>query len=144
MPAPAPPEPTTRPDSVVVGVDGSAASIAALDWAVAESVRDARALHVVLARERPARAPYAPPLPEQRGDAESVGELVETVRGHLRGARADLVVREGRLEQVLLRESAGAAFLVVGRAAEEAEIGSLARTCVARAPCAVVVVSHDG
>lgn len=138
MPAAAPPE-LSPPDAVVVGVDGSAASIAALDWAVAEAARDARALHVVVAHERPPRAPYAPPVAEPE-EAE-VEHLVESVRPHLQGSRADLVVREGRLEQVLLRESAGAGLLVVGREESEGEIGSLARTCVSRAHCAVVVIT---
>jgi nucleotide-binding universal stress UspA family protein len=140
MPAAAPPE-VSRPDAVVVGVDGSAASIAALDWAVAEVARDARALYVVVAHERPPRAPYAPPVGDPVDEQADVEHLVETVRPHLHGSRADVVVRQGRLEQVLLRESAGAGLLVVGREETGGEIGSLARTCVARASCAVVVVT---
>jgi nucleotide-binding universal stress UspA family protein len=143
MPTAAPPAPRTGPD-VVVGVDGSAASMAALDWAVAEASRDARALHVVVAHERPPWAPYASPARDEAPEELRLNELVETVRPHLRKARADLVVRKGRLEQVLLWESAGAGLLVVGREATWPEIGPLARTCVANAHCPVVVVTREG
>lgn len=105
--------------------------MAALDWAVAEASRDARALHVVVAHERPPWAPYAPPARDEPPEELKLKELVETVRPHLRKARADLVVRKGRLEQVLLWESADAGLLVVGREAAWPEIGPLARTCVA-------------
>jgi nucleotide-binding universal stress UspA family protein len=140
----APPAPRTGSDVVVVGVDGSAASMAALDWAVAEASRDARALHVVVAHERPPWAPYAPPARDEPPEELKLNELVETVRPHLRKARADLVVRKGRLEQVLLWESADAGLLVVGREAASPEIGPLARTCVANAHCPVVVVTREG
>jgi nucleotide-binding universal stress UspA family protein len=140
----APPAPRTGPDVVVVGVDGSAASMAALDWAVAEASRDARALHVVVAHERPPWASYAPPARDEAPEEQKLSELVETVRPHLRKARADLVVRKGRLEQVLLWESADAGLLVVGREAAWPEIGPLARTCVANAHCPVVVVTREG
>jgi nucleotide-binding universal stress UspA family protein len=111
----APPAPRTGSDVVVVGVDGSAASMAALDWAVAEASRDARALHVVVAHERPPWAPYAPPARDEPPEELKLNELVETVQPHLRKAKASLVVRKGRLEQVLLWESADAGLLVVGR-----------------------------
>jgi hypothetical protein len=59
-------------------------SMAALDWAVAEASRDARALHVVVAHERPPWAPYAPPARDEPPEELKLKELVETVRPHLR------------------------------------------------------------
>lgn len=50
-------------------------------------------------------------------------------------------VVEGLPARVLLDRSAGAELLVVGSAAGPASLGPVARSCLLRAPCPVVVVS---
>jgi nucleotide-binding universal stress UspA family protein len=136
---------------IVVGVDGSTASLAALRWAVREAgLRDA-ALHVVRAWEDAAKqvAPYAshtcpPGSVEDYLDAEDL--LKATVAGILGSSPVVTVavkVAEGLAARVLLDHAAGAEMLVLGTATGRVPdgIGPVARACLRHAPCPVVVVS---
>lgn len=137
--------------AVMVGVDGSRASRAALQWAreeadahgaplVAVHVLDPRGQFASYARP-PAR--YWPPRP---GRAES-GELVERwVEGPV-----EQVFDVGAPAAVLLRHAAGARMLVLGHADHHRlrhgddhrgapALGVVARACIAHADCPVVVV----
>jgi len=130
---------------VVVGVDGTHASLAALAFAAEEAALRGAALHVVTAHEPapPRRAPYARPgrPAAEPADSGDPGALDRTVT-QLLNAPADLhehVV--GRPPAVLLQAAEGAELLVVGRACEDPVIGPVARSCVAHASCPVVVVT---
>lgn len=139
---------------VVVGVDGTAASTAALDWAAAE-----------------ARAHHAPLLvvhildPRQRNAVYSPAPAGERDPGRILARIRALVDRAGaeRVEQVyeigvpglaLAQRARGARLLVLGQARAHHRtpdeeyphvpaLGPVARACVAGADCPVVVVPEQ-
>lgn len=145
---------TARP-RVVVGVDGSAGSRAALVQGVQEAARRGADVEVVSSYAIElyylGGAPLdVPELTGIRDDTERrARELVDEVRadGALAGtAGVDvrLVVVEGSPAQVLVDRSAGSALLVVGSRGRgvmrSALLGSVALHCVTHAHCPVLVV----
>lgn len=137
---------------IVVGVDGSPASVAALGWAAREARLRQAELHAVYAWEdaERCRAPYAagrgvPSREENRAAAASL--LAASVRAALGlapppGLRAELA--EGRPEPVLLDRAAGAELLVLGSTGQAGHLphtaGPVHRACLRGAPCPVVIV----
>lgn len=138
---------------IVVGVDLSAASLAALKWSAREAGLRATQLQVVRVYERPHRwlAPYAPHrrLPGRDEDSVSVkarlADAVQTVLGRAPSVALTVEVTEGLPARVLLDLAAGAELLVLGGAAGTGQdtIGPVARACLRHPPCPVVVVSAD-
>jgi nucleotide-binding universal stress UspA family protein len=147
--------PATR--RIVVGVDGSAASVAGLRWAACEARLREAELHVVCAWDGPHRhrAPYAaitgvPSLDEGRAAAASLlAASVDAALGQTPQASLRAELAEGRPERVLLDRAAGAELLVLGSAGRSDQpqqvAGPVHRACLRGAPCpVVVVVSLDG
>ncbi len=140
-----------RPRRIVVGVHGSDASITALRWAVREAELLEARLDVVCAWEYKAAsvASYAPHvgLPGREETREKAGiaveQAVQTVLGPSPPASVTVEVAEGLAARVLLERAAGAEFLVLGTAASRtgADIGPVARACLRRASCPVMIVS---
>jgi nucleotide-binding universal stress UspA family protein len=135
---------------IVVGVDGSSASLAALRWAVREAGLRMTDLHVVRAWEDAAKrvAPYAshacPP-----GDAEDLLAASERLEAEVTAAvgcaslgTVTVEIAEGLAARVLLDHADGAEMLVLGSAGCTPDgIGPVARACLRNAPCPVVAVS---
>jgi len=145
-----------RQKRIVVGVDGSLASAAALGWASAEARLRKAKLHVVRAWEPPrhaarhATAGAMPPPGEETQHAACAG-LAATMRttfGSNIPAYVTAELAEGVPERVLTDRSAHADLLVLGVSAAASQIGRSAgpvvRSCLARARCPVVIVSADG
>jgi len=148
----------TPPDrQIVVGVDGSAASDAAVRWAVREARLRRATLRLVCAHHSDARlyAPYAP-----RGQVRP-DERYAAARALLDRA-AELAARRLPPERVLaelvnepparalLGRAADAEMLVLGAARPAVQpgqpalaLGPVARDCLRRAPCPVVVVAAE-
>jgi nucleotide-binding universal stress UspA family protein len=138
---------------IVVGVDESSASLAALRWAAREAgLRTAR-LQVVCAWER-ARwrlAPYASRLhlPGRDEDRAAAGARLEgavrTMLGPAPAIPVSVEMAEGLPTQVLLDRAAGAELLVLGGVASTGRdaIGPVARDCLRHPPCPIVVVSWE-
>ncbi len=138
---------------IVVGVDDTAASTAALDWAVREARLRRAALHLVLAHDpaRARRAPYARPVAPDASAADP--EAARLAQAVVRAARlfpsgrvtSELV--DGLPAQVLADRAAGAELLVLGsaRPAEDPNgpLGPVARACLRHPPCPVVVVCSE-
>lgn len=128
---------------IVVGVDGSDASLAALGYAVQEAALRGASLHVltVHAETQFPRAPYARP---HRGPSDSTGtDLVD--RAVEKSARPGVDVHEhvhGRPAARLLEAAADADLLVVGRSSEHSVLGPVARACLTHAACPVLVVGR--
>ena len=133
---------------IVVGVDGSSPSKAALAWAVRQAGLTGAAVDVVTAWEFPSFFPTPWP-PELGGDWKELAQRVVT------GAVAELPdtgghveirpqVAEGNAAQLLLDASAGADLLVVGSRGHggfaEVLLGSVSQHCVHHATCPVVVI----
>lgn len=150
-----------RAPRVVVGVDGSAGSVAALRWAAARAPSLGADLVVVHAWEPAAvrRAPYAPAAArpsaeESRGRADEV--LERALRAGLGpGAEAGVraVLAEGPPAAVLLRYADEALLLALGRrpppgpgpgpVTPDAGGGPVARDCLRHTRCPVVVVPGE-
>ena len=138
---------------IVVGVDGSHGSQAALRWALAQAQLTGATVEAVAAWQSPAMIGYSygwMPTPYEgesiAGAAEKV--LAETV-ADLAGARdrTRTTVTEGPPAQVLLKAAAGADMLVVGSRGHGAFagmlLGSVSQHCIQHAPCAVVVIPDE-
>ncbi|TCK22345.1 universal stress protein [Pseudonocardia endophytica] len=138
-----------RANEIVVAVDGSRPSLAALSWAVREARTAGRDVCAVRVFD-PAYL-YSPPgavfesIEAARAAEREV--LREEVAGLL-GAVQDVRVREELLEgqpaAEIVRRSEGAAMLVMGSHGRtrigSTFLGSVGRACVRKAGCPVVVI----
>jgi len=129
---------------VLVGVDASAPSLAAVRWAAREAGRrdtTLRLLHACIFEDTPAREHDELLL-------EHVDRWLHHAAGIARdwapGVRVETAVRLGLAADLLLEEAAGAALVVLGShglgGLRGALIGSVALRVAAEAPCPVVVV----
>jgi nucleotide-binding universal stress UspA family protein len=144
---------------IVVGVDGSAESAAALRWACREAALRGAEVHAVHAREAPVHsmASYASCAvrAETRPGEVDVDVMWRSVMPDLApGVLVRTDVAEGLAARVLLERCEGADMLVLGTAcdvpgAPSASSGSarsagpVIRACLRRAPCPVVIISAD-
>jgi nucleotide-binding universal stress UspA family protein len=114
---------------VVVGVDGSANSLAALQVAGAEARRTGGLVRVVGAGT---------------SSVDPLDGYVRDVFGDDMPPDLSLLAAVGEPTEVLLAAAAGADLLVVGARGQSvdasARLGSTAQYCVAHAPCPVLVV----
>jgi nucleotide-binding universal stress UspA family protein len=141
-------------DRIVVGVDGSPASIEALRWALAEAAARRSPLLVVRAWSHPfVTSPLGAVAPSL--DRETLAALAtaatEELERALAAARAaesevklETSVVEGGAAAVLLEAAQGADLLVVGSRGRGGFsgllLGSVSQQCLHHAPCPVVVV----
>jgi nucleotide-binding universal stress UspA family protein len=143
---------------IVVGVDGSAASDAAVRWAVREARLRRATVHLVSAYHSDSRqrAQYVPPSSrmtpgQERCAAEALlAEAMELARLYLPPVRLTGEVANEPPARALLDRAAHAELLVLGttRPALQPEqppqaMGPVARPCLRLAHCPVVVVSPD-
>lgn len=137
---------------VVVGVDGSAESVAALAWAAHYAAATGATVTAVLAWHYPPAglAPAARPQPiteDVRADMQAV--LDKSVADVFDGTadRVQTRIAYGHPAQVLTSESADADLLVVGNRGHGAftgmTVGSVSMHCVSNSHCPVVVVRGD-
>jgi nucleotide-binding universal stress UspA family protein len=135
---------------IVVGVDGSVPSKAALAWAVQQARLTGAVVEAVIAWEFPATYGY-PVLVSDVNWEELAGQVVTDAIGEVCGSAGDVAVRhkvvEGNAAQVLVAASAGAELLVVGSRGHggfvEALLGSVGQHCVHHATCPVVVIRES-
>jgi nucleotide-binding universal stress UspA family protein len=137
---------------IVVGVDGSPSSQAALQWAADQADRTGADVDAVIAWEYPALAAgfgFAATAmitnSQYREYAEKVvADAVSRVTEPGSGVRFSTRVGEGNAAQVLLDASAEAELLVVGSRGHGtfagAVLGSVSTRVAHHAPCPVVVV----
>ncbi|WP_214367542.1 universal stress protein [Pseudonocardia sp. H11422] len=143
-----------EPGTIVVGVDGSAESRAALAHALEDAGRRGARVRVVSVFQPPeywaiAYGMAAPPSEEQvTADVEtSVRELVGSVvteRPGVAEVPVEIRVVPGVPARVLIDESRDAAVLVLGHRGRggfaSALLGSVGMQCVLHAPCPVTIV----
>ena len=138
--------------AVVAGFDGTAASAAALAWAEAEAQAHRCPLVVVHVLDpRHTTAVYAPAPPEVRQGTDGVLARIKEIVEQSADVPVEQVFEVGIPAQVLVHRARGARVLVLGRGARHSGpggqeywhgpmLGAVARACVARAECPVVVV----
>ena len=115
---------------IVVGVNGSAESVAALRWACREASLRAAEVLAVLALESACHqvASYAVPAPRQSGGSW--------------GSARDVLRRS--VSEVLLDQATDADMLVLGRNSQDPDpyrpAGPVIRVCLRSARCPVVII----
>jgi nucleotide-binding universal stress UspA family protein len=137
---------------VVVGVDGSEGSLAALRWAARYGAATKTPVKAVLVWHYPTAAAQPPVghLPaeaEQEVEGEEKGTLREALAKaapDTAGAQIDGVILYGHPAEALIDESSQASLLVVGRRGRGGflgmHVGSVSQHCVNGAHCPIVVV----
>lgn len=140
-----------RPPRIVVGIDGSPSSRAALRWAVRYADLVGGRVEAVSAWEVPGMASWSAPAVDadfDEGQAEQ--GLVEEVRAVL-GENGGSLVHErlvrGNAADVLVDFAQGAEMLVVGgrghRRFRRALLGSVSQQVAQHAPCPVTIIRPD-
>ncbi len=140
---------------VIVGVDGSAESVAALRWAANYQTATGGTVQAVLSWHFPAAAGPAPVgvAPKQISEEvrasmlENLTKAITEVYGSQTPDKVESRVEYGHPAQVLVDASEHADLLVVGHRGHGAFtgmlIGSVSIHCVTHAHCPVVVVRGD-
>ena len=132
--------------TIVVGIDGSSAALRALDWAVREGTSHGFEVEVVNAWENlPLPSAVFTGAEELRHRSETmlVAQVGAATRGLTDPPPISQVSARGSAATVLIRRSAGAAMLVLGRSRHHAVMdlfGAVSASCVRGAACPVVVV----
>src|ERR1700760_1482282 len=107
---------------ILVGIDGSAASVAAVRWAGREAQLRGMRVHVVFVRDQRLPTPHYAPQPRasERAPSPAAGERMQAVVREALGtqppAGVQLELADGLPARVLIDRSVGAEMLVLGRA----------------------------
>ena len=140
---------------IVVGVDGTAASTAAVEWAAREArLRHATVCLVRAVHDDPRlRAPYAPwaRSPGQAERAAAAHAQLDAAAAVARrlapSVRIATEVADELPARALISRAADAELLVLGTTRPAGQragaIGPVARSCVRSAPCTVVIITPD-
>lgn len=133
---------------IVVGVDGSPASVEALKWAVGEArLRNAEVLAVQSWQFTPMVEPLGPTGDNlfediRQAAADSLDEAVASV--DTGGVHVTKKVVEGRASESILDAAEGAELLVVGSRGRGGFsgllLGSVSQQCAHHARCPIVIV----
>lgn len=136
-----------RDRRIIVGIDGSDASRAALGWAVGQARLTGARVEAVTAWEVPLalRTPLPPGLTTnfRANAADVLARAVAEVSGEAGQVEIRSEVVEANAAEALLDASAGADLLVVGSRGHgfvNALLGSVGQHCVHHATCPVVVI----
>ncbi|MGE0878217.1 MAG: universal stress protein, partial [Acidimicrobiia bacterium] len=141
-------------EHIVVGIDGSESSTAALQWALDEAQVRSATVKAVRVWRMPYVGDFAGPAvaavdPNELADANR--ELLDSVVDAALATRSDItverVVRDGNPAAELADEAADADLLVVGSRGRggfaELMLGSVSHQVAAHAPCPVAIVRGD-
>jgi nucleotide-binding universal stress UspA family protein len=144
--------PAVEGGRIVVGVDGSSSSKAALRWAVGQAHLTGAIVDAVTAWQMPASYAW---IPDGVTGIEDFGtearriltEAINEIAGVDPGVKVRPFVEEGHPAQVLVDAAKGAQLLVVGSRGHgefaAALLGSVSQNCVHHAPCPVLVIRGD-
>ena len=136
---------------IVVGVDGSPSSKAALDWAVRQAELTGATVEAVIAWHFPVALGGFPYAPISMVDADFGGVAAKVLGDAIKETadpdgpvKVSSTVREGNAAQVLLEIAKDADLLVVGSRGHggfaDALLGSVSQHCVHHARCPVVII----
>ncbi len=137
---------------IVVGVDGSRPSRAALQWALRQAELTGATVQAVIAWHYPVMVGGYAWAPVSVLDSSDFGEIAEKqisetiadVVDPASNVRVTTSVLEGNAAQVLLDAARGADLLVVGSHGHGgftgALLGSVSQHCAPHSPCPIVIV----
>jgi nucleotide-binding universal stress UspA family protein len=138
---------------IVVGADGSEASLRAVEWAALEAARRSAPLRIVAVAALP---PHMQPRHEQpatvadvldEASAQGLATAAKRATDAAPGVLVDTDLMDGSPARVLVEAANGASMLVVGaRGAGEFTaliLGSVGRYAAMHAPCPVVVAHEE-
>ena len=146
---------TEKPPRIVVGVDGSASSLAALRWAVHQAELTGGTVDAVVAWQMPATMTgfgFAPVAVADGSEMEQTAQrildqMVSKVARPEGGPAMRRLAVQGFPAPVLLGASVGADLLVLGSRGHGgfsgALLGSVSQHCVRHARCPVVIIRGD-
>ena len=146
---------TEKPPRIVVGVDGSASSLAALRWAVHQAELTGGTVNAVVAWQMPATMTgfgFAPVAVAEDSEVEQTAQrildqVVSKVTRPEGGPAVRRLAVQGFPAPVLLGASVGADLLVLGSRGHGgfsgALLGSVSQHCVRHARCPVVIIRGD-
>ena len=130
---------------IVVGVDGSAESAAALRWACREAALRGAEVHAVHVREANCHSLASYAVPASPSAEDEVEEIRRSAQAEHGSVQICTEVVDGLAARVLLDRCTGAEMLVLGTVSDvpgaSRSAGPVIRACLRRAPCPVVVIS---
>jgi nucleotide-binding universal stress UspA family protein len=130
---------------IIVGVDGSAESAAALRWACREAALRGAEVHAVHVREANCHSLASYAVPASPSAEDEVEEIWRAVAAEHGSVEVRTEVADGLAARVLLDRCAGADMLILGTVSDvpgaSRSAGPVIRACLRRAPCPVVVIS---
>jgi len=136
-----------RQNRIVVGVDGSESSKAALRWAMRQATLEGARVEAVTAWEYPAWSGFPPPVARfdlEENASRSLADAVASAARDFPGCEVASRVVEGNAARVLIDAAKDADMLVVGNRGyggfTEALLGSVSQHCTHHAQCPVVVI----
>jgi nucleotide-binding universal stress UspA family protein len=140
-------EQAVKARGVVVGIDGSDASLEALEWAARQAELTGANLEIVMTWDWPMTYGWAVPIPEGYDPEQDVQKALEKVQADLGVKHPDIEIAarvlRGHPAQLLVEESKGADLLVVGSRGHGEfvgmVIGSVSEYCATNAHCPVLV-----
>lgn len=136
---------------MVVGLDGSGSSVAALRWAADYAALVGARLELVVAWDWPTSYGWPAPIPTDYNPEKDASELLARCEEQARQHHATLDVSstpvQGHPAPALVEASRGAALLVVGSRGHGQFagmlLGSVSEHCVSNAHCPVLVMRGD-
>ena len=139
-------DPAASSGRIIVGIDGSAASIEALAWAGRQAHLTHATLEIIMTWDWPTTYGWAP-LPEGYDPSEGMPETLAKAAGDLRTKYPDIEITtrsvQGHPAPLLVEASEGADLLVVGSRGHGEFvgmlIGSVSEYCATNAQCPVLV-----
>ena len=140
-------ESEVSPARIVVGIDGSAASIDALDWAGRQATVTHSTLELIMTWDWPTTYGWAMYFPEEYNPSEGMPEMLAKAAADLHAKYPHIEitfrVERGHPAPLLVEASKGADLLVVGSRGHGEFvgmlIGSVSEYCGAKAYCPVLV-----
>ncbi|MGO8889581.1 MAG: universal stress protein [Streptosporangiaceae bacterium] len=137
---------------IVVGVDGSPSSMAALRWAVLQAELTGCTVEAVTAWRLPSRYGFAAVTDRARDFEGDARKILADALNEVNSVEPDVIIRssvvEGHPAEVLVRAARRADMLVVGSRGHGgftgALLGSVSQYCVHNAPCPVLVIRGTG
>lgn len=145
-------ERTAKSRGVVVGIDGSAASLEALEWAAHQAELTTANLEIVMTWDWPMTYGWAVPVPEGYDPEQDVQKAVQQVEADVRAKHPAIEITarvlRGHPAPLLVEESKGADVLVVGSRGHGEfvgmVIGSVSEYSATNAHCPVLVHRPTG